>query len=140
MSQDPAAGDPGGSPYSPEYSSASPGFAPPGHEERMWAMLAHLAALLGYVIPFGNLIGPLIVWMIKKDSMPFVDDQAKESLNFQITIVILAAVVVALFCTPIGIVLAPVLVVYSAVMIILGAVKANNGVVYRYPLTLRLIT
>ena len=47
-------------------------------EEKTWGMIAHLSALAGFVIPFGNLIGPLIVWLIKKDTMPFVDDQGKE--------------------------------------------------------------
>ena len=54
-------------------------------EVRQWGMFAHFAAFAGFVIPFGNIIGPLIVWQMKKD-MPFVDDQGKEALNFQITV------------------------------------------------------
>jgi uncharacterized Tic20 family protein len=53
-------------------------------ESRMWGMLCHLSALSAYVTGFGGILGPLIVWLIKKDTMPFVDDQGKESLNFQI--------------------------------------------------------
>src|SRR4051794_35065816 len=58
-------------------------------DEKMWAMLSHLTALCGYlIVPFGNIIAPLVIWLIKKDTMPLVDDQAKESLNFQITLTI----------------------------------------------------
>ena len=54
----------------------------PGPEARQWAMFCHFAAFLGLVFPFGNLLGPLIVWQIKKDMDPFVDAQGKEALNF----------------------------------------------------------
>ena len=57
-------------------------------DERMWGMFCHLAALAGFIIPFGNIIGPLIVWQIKKEEFPFVEDQGKESLKFQISIFI----------------------------------------------------
>jgi uncharacterized protein len=110
----------------------------PSSDERMWGMLAHLASLLGF-IPMGNFVGPLVVWLIKKDQMPFVDDQGKESLNFQITILLAAAIVAALFCTPIGIMLAPLLAAYTVIMVIIAAVNANKGIPYRYPFTLRLI-
>jgi uncharacterized protein len=76
-------------------------------DERQWAMFAHLAALAGFVIPFGNLIGPLIVWQIKKNEMPFVDDQGKEALNFQIT-VCLAVLVCILLMVVIGALLLPI--------------------------------
>ena len=60
-------------------------------DEKMWGMFCHLSALAGYIgIPFGNIIGPLIIWMVKKEQFKFVDDQGKESLNFQITITIAA--------------------------------------------------
>lgn len=112
---------------------------PLGSDDRLWGMLAHLSALSGYVIPFGNVIGPLIIWMLKKDELPFVDDQGKESLNFQINVLLAAAVVIASLCTVIGIILAPILAVYALVMTVMAAVKANQGVVYRYPFILRLI-
>ena len=60
-------------------------------EEKQWGMFAHLSALLGLVIPLGNVIGPLVIWLVKKDTMPFVDNQAKEALNFQITVIIAMA-------------------------------------------------
>lgn len=124
------------------YVSPPPGFDA-GHQlsndDRLWGMLAHLSALSGYVIPFGNVIGPLIIWVLKKDELPFVDDQGKESLNFQINVLLAAALVIALLCTAIGIVLAPILAVYALVMTVMAAIKANQGVAYRYPFTLRLI-
>lgn len=111
----------------------------PAPEERQWAMFAHLAALAGFVIPFGNLIGPLIVWQIRKDSMPFVDDQGKEALNFQITVTLAALVCLVLFLVLIGMLLLPLLGLAALVFTVIAAIKANDGEAYRYPLTLRLI-
>ncbi|MEM9417460.1 MAG: DUF4870 domain-containing protein [Planctomycetota bacterium] len=108
-------------------------------EERTFGMLAHLSALAGIVIPFGNIIGPLVIWLIKKDTMPFVDDQGKESLNFQITVSIALLICFALALVIIGIFLIPIVGIGSLVFLIIGTVKANNGELYRYPLTLRLI-
>jgi len=112
----------------------------PGAEERQWALIAHLSALAGFVIPFGNLIGPLIVWQIKKDTMPFVADQAKEALNFQITVSIAVVVCVILFVLLIGMLLLPIVAIAALILTIVAAVKANNGETYRYPFTLRLVT
>ncbi|HVX14566.1 MAG TPA: DUF4870 domain-containing protein [Pirellulales bacterium] len=118
----------------------SPGATVVDSESRMWGMLCHLSALSAYVTVFGGILGPLIVWLVKKDTMPFVDDQGKESLNFQISMLIYHLLGLALlFCFLIGI---PVLIVLSAmniVLIIVASMKANSGEVYRYPLTLRLI-
>jgi len=112
----------------------------PDAEQRQWAFIAHLSALAGLVIPFGNLIGPLVVWQIKKDTMPFVADQAKEALNFQITVSIAMLVSIMLFVVLIGMLLLPLLVLAALVLTLVAAVKANNGEMYRYPFTWRLIT
>jgi uncharacterized protein len=127
-----------GNPYGSEPPFVDHGYGV-SQQERTWGMLAHLSALLSYWIPFGNFIGPLVVWLIKKDEMPFVDDQGKEALNFQITMLIATAVVAASICIGIGFILLPLLIVYALVLTIIAAVKANQGIVYRYPLTLRLI-
>jgi hypothetical protein len=108
-------------------------------DERMWAMLCHLSAFAGYLVPFGNIIGPLVIWLIKKDQYAFVDDQGKEALNFQISITIWAAVAVVLCFVIIGIPLLIAVLIFSVVMTIIAAVKANGGEYYRYPLTIRLV-
>ncbi|HEV3344865.1 MAG TPA: DUF4870 domain-containing protein [Pirellulales bacterium] len=109
-------------------------------EARMWGMLCHLSALSAYLTGFGGILGPLIIWLVKKDEMPFVDDQGKESLNFQISMLIYHLVGAALFfCFFIGVPIVIVLSAVNIVLIVVAAVKANNGEAYRYPLTLRLI-
>ena len=108
-------------------------------DERLWGMIAHLSALAGFIIPFGNIAGPLIVWMIKKDAMPFVDDQGKESLNFQITVTIAAIVAAVLIVFLIGFLLLPAVGLAALVFTVIAGIKANEGVAYRYPFTLRLI-
>jgi uncharacterized protein len=111
----------------------------PSAEERQWAMFAHLSALAGLVMPFGSIIGPLVIWLIKKDTMPFVNDQGKEALNFNITVAV-AAIVCGLLCIVlIGFLLLPVLVILWLVFVIVGTIKANEGTLYRYPFALRLI-
>lgn len=117
--------------------------APEGDDDpsaRNWAMLCHLSALLTYVgIPMGNIIGPLVVWLIKRNEFPLVDDQGKESLNFQISVLIYSAISFALTLVFIGFPLLFALVIFHFVMSIVAAIRASNGVRYRYPLTLRLI-
>ena len=109
-------------------------------EERNWAMGCHLASLVGYLIPLGNFLGPLIVWMTQREKFPLVDDQGKESLNFQITMTIMFVVSGILFCVGIGVVLFPVVIVYDLVLTIMASVKASQGERYRYPMTIRFIT
>jgi uncharacterized Tic20 family protein len=106
-------------------------------EERQWAMFAHLSALAGFIIPFGNIIGPLVVWMVKKETMPFVDDQGRESLNFQITVTIAALVCLMLFVVLIGMLLLPLVGLAALVLTVIAGIKANEGVDYRYPFAWR---
>ncbi|KGM57101.1 orotate phosphoribosyltransferase [Lysobacter arseniciresistens ZS79] len=113
-------------------------------------MFAHLSALVGGLLTsaaggWGTFIGPLIIWLVKKDTMPFVNDQGKEALNFNITVAIvcLALVLLSIVTLGVGLIIAiPGWVIVGIawlVLTILAAVKANEGVAYRYPLTLRLI-
>ena len=111
----------------------------PNAEERQWGMLAHLLAFCGVVIPFGNVIAPLVVWQIKKDTMPFVSDQAKEALNFNITMAIAGIICFLLTFVLIGLILAPLLGIAWLVLTIMAGLKANEGIAYRYPFALRLI-
>lgn len=108
-------------------------------EEKQWGMFAHLAALAGIVIPLGNLLGPLIVWLVKKDTMPFVADQGREALNFNITVFIAAFVSGILTLVLIGFLLLIFVGIAWLVLTILAALAANKGEAYRYPFTLRLI-
>ncbi|MGH9755465.1 MAG: DUF4870 domain-containing protein [Blastocatellia bacterium] len=110
-------------------------------EERNWGMLAHLLALAGYfVIPFGNVVAPLIIYLIKKDESPFVADQSRESLNFQISVLIYSLVSAVLTVVLIGFLLLAVVWVAGVILTIIASIKAANGEVYRYPLTIRLIS
>ncbi|MCB1606301.1 MAG: DUF4870 domain-containing protein [Xanthomonadales bacterium] len=102
-------------------------------------MFAHLSALIGFLIPLGSILGPLIVWQIKKAEFPFVDDQGKEALNFQITVAIAVIVCIVLMFVLIGMLLLPVVGIAALVFTIIGGIKANNGETYRYPMTIRLI-
>jgi len=110
-------------------------------DARTWAMLCHLGGFGVYVVPtIGHLLAPLILWLIKKDESPFVDDQGKESLNFQISLTIyavIAALLIPLF--GLGVVLLIALGIFDVIIIIIAAVKANDGERYRYPLCIRFI-
>ena len=109
-------------------------------DEQNWAMICHLSALAGFVIPFGNIIGPLVVWLIKKDTMPLVDQHGKEALNFQITVLIAFVICLVLTLVLIGVVLMFVVGIGALVLTIMAAVKVSNGQFdYKYPFTLRLI-
>lgn len=106
---------------------------------KTWGMIAHLSALAGYVIPFGNIVGPLVVWQMKKTEIPFAADQAKEALNFQICVMVLLLICIALMCVVIGFFLLPVVGIGSLVFMVLAAIAANKGEYYRYPFSIRLI-
>ena len=108
-------------------------------DSKTWGLLCHLVALAGFIIPFGNIVGPLVIWLIKKDEMPFVDDQGKESLNFQISMTIYTLIAGLLIFAFIGFVLLPAVAILNLVFIVIASVKANQGIRYRYPLCIRLI-
>lgn len=111
----------------------------PSREVRQWAMFCHLSALLGIWIPFGTLIGPLILWQWKRETDPFIDAQGKEALNFQITVVIASAICFLLMVIVIGFFLFGLVAIGALVLTIIAGVKANEGQPYRYPFTWRLI-
>ena len=119
---------------------SSPGGSEPSAEERQWGMFAHLAALGGFIIPFGSVIGPLIIWQIKKAEMSFVDEQGKEALNFQITVLIAFIVAFLLSFILIGFLLMPIIGIGALVLVIVASIKANNGEHYRYPFTFRFVS
>ena len=108
-------------------------------QEKTFGMLCHLLAAAGFVFPFGNILGPLVMWLVKKDEFPFVNSQGKESLNFQISITIYGICAGVLMVVGIGFLLVGAVAVFSLVMIIIATIQANNGVGYTYPLCIRLI-
>ena len=107
--------------------------------DKNWAMLCHLTAFTGFFIPLGNIIGPLVIWLIKKDELAVVDENGKESLNFQISMTIYATIASLLIFVFIGILLLPVVIIAQVVFTIIASIKANNGEAYRYPLTIRFL-
>ena len=114
--------------------------APPTQDERTWGMFAHLSAFAVFVFPLGgNIIAPLIIWLTRRESSAFVEMEAKEALNFNISVAIGWVVCGSLFFVLIGVPLAAVLSLYWVVMAVIAGVKTSEGVGYRYPFTLRLV-
>jgi uncharacterized Tic20 family protein len=109
-------------------------------EARKWAMICHLSALVGLMgNGVGFLLAPLIVWLIKKEDHPFVDEQGKEAVNFQITMFIALLLGALLALVVIGVVLLVAVAILMTVLPIVAGVKANKGEIYKYPLTIRFI-
>ncbi|HEY2588583.1 MAG TPA: DUF4870 domain-containing protein [Tepidisphaeraceae bacterium] len=126
----------GGTPI--DHSGTTPAGAPvyagpaPTQDDKTMGMLAHLLGIFGF-------IGPLIVWLIKKDQSPFVDDQGKEALNFHLVMLIgyVLGGVLSFFC--IGFLIIPLVWICSVVFSIMGAMKAKEGIAYRYPFNIRMV-
>ena len=110
----------------------TPSAGQPSPESRTLAMLTHLLGLVG-------ILGPLIIWLIKKDEDPFIDEQGKESLNFQITMLIAFFISGMSTFFFIGCITTPILVVVDIILCIMAGMKANEGISYRYPFVIRFI-
>jgi uncharacterized Tic20 family protein len=130
---DPAFPPPPGQPFG----APNPPPAPPN--VRTLTMMCHLSAFAAFFVPLGNIWGPLIFWLVKKDEIPEVDLHGKESLNFQISMTIYFVVSAFLILLLIGIPMLIAASVYWIVAVILASVRANNGELYRYPLAIRFI-
>ena len=110
-------------------------------EARKWAAICHAVALVGLLgNGIGFLLGPLIVWLIKREDHPFIDDQGKEALNFQITMFLAGAVSALLILVLIGFLMLFAVLVMMVVFPVIAAVRANNGEHYRYPFTFRFVS
>ena len=103
------------------------------------SMLCHVLAFAGYIVPFGHIIGPLVLWLLKKHESPLIDRNGKESLNFQISITIYSIACIPLMFILVGFFLLLAIVIFDLVMVVLAAVKAHRGELVRYPLTIRLV-
>ena len=111
----------------------------PTQDERTWGMLAHLSTFAGFLLPLGSVLGPLVVWLVKRDQSPFVAEQGKEALNFNISVLLAAIVCAVLVYVFIGILLGVALCIFWLTVTIIAAIKASEGVHYRYPFALRLV-
>lgn len=108
-------------------------------DEKTWAMMTHLLSLTGYISGIGFILGPLLMWLFKKENSSFVNYHGKESLNFQISIIIYGFIAGILCFVFIGFLILPILGILQLVLVIIASVKAKDGEEYRYPMTIRFI-
>jgi hypothetical protein len=106
----------------------------------MWNVLCHASALAGFFVPWaGHILGPLVVWLAKRGDSPEIDENGKESLNFQISMLIYNIIAGVLCFVLIGFLLLGILHILNLVLVIVASIQANEGKIYRYPFTIRLI-
>lgn len=121
--------------------SVAPPTPAPTENERTWGMLAHLSAFVGLLIPLiGSVLGPLAVWLARRDSSTFVAGHAREALNFNITVLLAAIACMLLMLVFVGFLLGTALFVAWLVMTLIAAIKASEGATYRYPISLRFVS
>lgn len=107
--------------------------------ERNWAMLCHLSAFAGFFFPFGGIIGPLICWLTRKDESAWIDINGKNSLNFELSILLYIVLCIPLIFIVVGIPIIFMLVTVKVICIIIGSVKASKGELFKYPLAIPFI-
>ena len=107
---------------------------------RTWNVLCHATALAGFFVPWaGHILGPLIVWLAKRNDSPEINEHGKESLNFQLSMLIYNVIAVVLCLVLIGFIILPILHILNLVLVIVASIQASEGKFYRYPITIRLI-
>lgn len=102
-------------------------------------MLCHLLALSGFFVPLGSVIGPLIIWLVKKDEIESVDRHGRAALNFQLTMLIVYVVCFILLFVAIGAILLPIAALFSFIMIIVASIKAYEGKEVSYPFSIKFL-
>ncbi len=113
---------------------------PKSNDERTLGLVCHLLSFATFLIPYlGNIIGPLVLWLIKRGESPYIDAHGKEVLNFNISWSIYGLIAFASMLVLIGFVLLPVVCIAWVVLVIIGSIKASEGKLYRYPMTIRFI-
>lgn len=122
-----------------DLSSSDEGVTTDDEDEQMWGLLLHLSAFAGFLIPFGNLIGPIIIWQVKKDESNFLDEVGREAVNFQIAITIYTFVSALLIPVFIGLLLIVAVALGMIVFTVIAAIKASDGECYRFPMIFRVI-
>jgi hypothetical protein len=107
---------------------------------RTWNVLCHATALAGFFVPWaGHILGPLIVWLAKRNDSPEINEHGKESLNFQLSMLIYNVIAVVLCLVLVGFIILPILHILNLVLVIVASIQASEGKFYRYPITIRLI-
>ena len=107
---------------------------------RTWNVLCHATALAGFFVPWaGHILGPLIVWLAKRTDSPEIDENGKESLNFQISMLIYNVIAGVLCLVLVGFIILAILHILNLVLVIVASIQASEGKFYRYPMTIRLI-
>ena len=107
---------------------------------RLWNVLCHATALAGFFVPWaGHILGPLIVWLAKRNDSPEIDQHGKESLNFQISMLIYNVIAGVLCLVLIGFAILAILHILNLVLVIIASIQTSEGKFYRYPITIRLI-
>ncbi len=117
-----------------ENAATVPPAAPLATSDKALMILSHVSSLIG--VPF---VLPLVVWLVKKNDPDSVAAHAKEALNFHLSWLIYSLCCIPLMFLYVGIPLVGVLVISGLILAIIGAVKASDGILYRYPLTIRMI-
>jgi uncharacterized Tic20 family protein len=108
-------------------------------KSRQWAMFMHFSMLLNFLIPFGGVIAPIVMWQMKKDEMEGVDQHGKNIVNFLISMLIYSFISGILMLVVVGIFLLIALGIAGVVLPIIAGIKANNGEVWKYPLTIQIL-
>lgn len=127
-------------------------------QDRTWAMMCHLAALVAYIFPFGNLVVTLTLWLVKREDHPYVDQQGKEALNFQLSVMLylLGAMIINMIflglgfashrimmpmigLSIVGLPLFAAILVFAFAMIMVAVIKTNSGENFRYPFIIRFV-
>lgn len=110
-------------------------FTPPTSEEKTMAILSHILA----IVPGIGIIGPLVIYLVKKNESSFVESHARESLNFQITVILAFIISAILVIILIGFVMLWLVGIVNIVLVIIATIRASEGRLYRYPMSIRLV-
>ena len=109
-------------------------------DEKNWALFTHLATFSGFIIPLGSILGPLVIWLMKKNDSSFVDQHGKAAVNFQISLLIWIIICIPLCFILIGFVLIGILAILHIVCAIINMVRASNGEPAGYPLSIKFVS
>jgi hypothetical protein len=108
-------------------------------DERNMGIAVQVSSFAGYIIPFGSILGPFIVWLMKRDEMPFVDECGRNCINFKLSLMVYMLISAVLMFVGIGFLLIGVLAIVDIVFTIIAAMKASEGVSYKYPMTIKFL-